>query len=237
MMRILLVGICLIAGSFLPPAALAQPNAEKPDAAQLKEIQQRHLQAAAKLQKLYGHRVAILKPGEDGVYNCYVHFSKGDIVNPGLPLLKDLFNVKHVYAAAARFDDKGENVEVLGELSELEDLQFYLTGFGDNAAKAIAGLPKLKHVSVSTTLITDSGVAELARLPNLEYLSLTETRITDASVPVLTEMKKLRGITVSKTQITPQAWAKFQQAHPQVTERAYWDFNAGQVGGGVQGGR
>lgn len=236
-MRTMLAGLCLTIASILPTNAIAQGNAEKPDAAKLKEIEQRHLQAAAKLQKLYGHKVAILKPGEGGVYSCYVHFSKGDIVNPGLPLLKDLFNVKRVYAAAARFDDNGENIEVLGELMELEDLQFYLTGFGDNAAKAVSQLPKLKHVSVSTTAITDSGVAELAKLPSLEYLSLAETRITDASLPVLSEMKKLRGVTVSNTQITPQAWAKFQQARPEVTEKAYWDFNTGQVGGGVQGGR
>lgn len=236
-MRPLAIGF-LFAGCLLGPSLVfAQEGGDKPNAKELKRIEQRHSQAAAKLQKMYGHNVAILRAGGDGVYVCHVHFNKGDLVNPGLPLLKDLFNVKTVYAAAARFDDDGEHVQVLGELPELEDLQLYLTGFGDKAAKAISGLPKLKHLAVSTTAITDAGVAEIAKLPSLEYLSLTETRITDASVPLLSEMAKLRGVTVDKTGITPQAWAKFQQAHPQVTEKAYWDFNAGQIGGGVQGGR
>ena len=64
----------------------------------------------------------------------------------------------------------------------------------DDGLKAIAALPGLRHLSLSSRIVTDVGITHLKGLPHLEHLVLRATEVGDealkhlAGIPTLTRL-------------------------------------------------
>ena len=132
---------------------------------------------------------------------------------------------------ASQFSD--EQMEALGKLKELEDLDLteagitdagmghlkrltnlkYLDLKGTNVTDAglenLRILTKLERVNLSGTLVTDAGMGVLRDLPALVNLELRDTKVTDAGMAVLGEMKSLEYIDFSGASITDKAYLCF----------------------------
>ncbi len=67
-------------------------------------------------------------------------------------------------------------------------------GVGDAGMKALAGMPKLKLLSLHFTHVTDTGLTELAGLMDLQNLDLRYTKVTAAGVKTL--QKSLIGCSI-----------------------------------------
>jgi hypothetical protein len=67
--------------------------------------------------------------------------------------------------------------------------------YGDKAMQALSKSKTIRHLNISTSLITDIGLAHLKTLPQLEVLNIAYTRVTDDGVEHLSEMKQLRELT------------------------------------------
>jgi hypothetical protein len=235
---VLILSVC-ISGAALTPAAQGQdkPRPKKPaknEKSEEEKIKERHLAAAAQLQKAYGKPMAHLHVGADGKYETHVGFGANALMNPGLPLLPELFNVKSIYAPKARVT--GDNLESLSKLTELEELQVYFTAFGDAGISHLVALPKLKAFTANHCPITDKGVEDLAKISTLEIVDLTGTQITDAALEHLDKLENLRGLAVDMTRVTPAAWARFKAAHPNLKDDAIKNFHGSKIGA-VTGGR
>jgi hypothetical protein len=232
MMKNVVLAILLF-GVVSPAWAQQRPKPEKPAETEEEAVTRRHQTAALQLQRAYGKPIAHVRVGADGKYQTHVSFSKGTIVNPALPLLPELFNVKSIYAPTATMNS--ENAEALAKLSELEELQVYFTGFGDAGLVHLAGLKKLKAITANHCPITDKGAEAIAKIENLEILDLTGTLVTDAALEHLTKLANLRGLAVAETRVTPAAWEKFKREHPKLEDGAIMEFHKSHIVGGVGG--
>ena len=75
-------------------------------------------------------------------------------------------------------------------------------GFGDDEAKYLKGLPKLRALSLSYTEITDAGLKHLDGLTHLESLYLKRTEITGTGLKHLEGLTDLERLNLGHTEIT-----------------------------------
>ncbi len=86
----------------------------------------------------------------------------------------------------------------------LEALDLRSEGIDDASLVAIAGLPRIKRISISNCRVTDSGLETLARLPALNQLWLDNLlEVTDNGLKSLTANTSLTEIHVVRCGTTP----------------------------------
>jgi hypothetical protein len=104
------------------------------------------------------------------------------------------------------------DLALLAGFPDLEALS--LPGSTGNAGLAsLAGVRRLKSLTVHGDSVTDAGLKHLRGLP-LEYLTLYSGKITDAAVPDLTAIKALRELNLIRPGLTPAGEASLRAALP-----------------------
>jgi hypothetical protein len=69
----------------------------------------------------------------------------------------------------------------------------------DDGIRALAGLPRLRHLGLGGTAITDRALDALRTLPSLETISLWGTAVTDAGMDALRACEALRSVNLGGT--------------------------------------
>jgi Leucine-rich repeat (LRR) protein len=136
-------------------------------------------------------KLVIENASEDGLRNL-----------AGLHKLKWL-NIQHCAVHAA----------LIARLKKIERLVINRSRLTDDCMKAIASLPRLKHLDLEGNPISDEGLKEL-KGKRLEFLGLVGTRITDRGIDEITEMTTLKELDVGYTKATNAALAKLFWANP-----------------------
>src|SRR4051794_357982 len=72
----------------------------------------------------------------------------------------------------------------------------------DAHLKDLAGLKRLRKLTLLATRVTDAGLKELAGLQQLRELALIGTKVTDAGLKELTPLKRLRELNLDYTALT-----------------------------------
>ncbi len=90
----------------------------------------------------------------------------------------------------------------LAGLKKLRGLTLIGVPIADSDLRSIARLPVLTDVSLGGTRIGDAGVAMLGTMPQLRTLDLEWTRVTDAGVAHLAGLKRLEWLQLTCTEIT-----------------------------------
>jgi uncharacterized membrane protein len=95
---------------------------------------------------------------------------------PNLDLLK---NVKDqlVWLQLTNCGLTDDDVEVVGELTNLYKLNLNRNKISDKGIQSLMGLSKLEYLNVYGTVITDSSVSAMVNLPNLKQLYVWETAV------------------------------------------------------------
>jgi uncharacterized membrane protein len=95
---------------------------------------------------------------------------------PNLDLLK---NVKDqlVWLQLTNCGLTDEDIEVVGELTNLFKLNLNRNKIGDKGIQSLRGLSKLEYLNVYGTEITDSSISAMVNLPNLKQLYVWETAV------------------------------------------------------------
>lgn len=87
------------------------------------------------------------------------------------------------------------------------------------AARVLAGMPKLGHLHFDGAGITDAQVRELTSSNSIYHLILSATKVTDEGFLALLDLKPLTTVNVLGTTVSAEAVAKFRAARPGVTIR------------------
>jgi len=95
---------------------------------------------------------------------------------PNLNLLKAVKN-QLVWLQLTNCGLTDEDVEVVGQLTNLYKLNLNRNKITDKGINELVGLSKLEYLNVYGTVITDSSVSAMVNLPNLKQLYVWETAI------------------------------------------------------------
>ncbi len=87
-------------------------------------------------------------------------------------------------------DDKG--AAIIGEFTELAELDISGTDVTDKGVQQLANLRKLKEVNLSFLDISRAGLKAFTNMPSLTRLTMNGARLGDDSAEEISKMKKLR---------------------------------------------
>jgi hypothetical protein len=76
------------------------------------------------------------------------------------------------------------------------------TKFDDADARLVAGMSKLRILSLANTRITDKGLAEIRGLNSLTTLNLEHTKISDDGLRHIAQFRKLKSLNLAGTAIS-----------------------------------
>jgi hypothetical protein len=131
-----------------------------------------------------------------------------------------------------------DELEPLGELTQLLALNVWGTNFGDRGMLYAGNLIRLQNLFLDDTRVTDEGLKQLVHLPrlvmltlrgdritdigverisalsHLKLLDLRETQATDACIPTLAGLTTLAQLDVTRSRITPAGLEKLKAALP-----------------------
>lgn len=100
------------------------------------------------------------------------------------------------------------DIEVIGELVDLEELWLDGSPVGDATVARVKNLARLRRLGLNKTNVTDAGLKSLERLADLEAVGLTGTRVTDKGLAHLAGLKSLIGLDLSGTTVTDKGLAR-----------------------------
>jgi serine/threonine protein kinase/Leucine-rich repeat (LRR) protein len=131
---------------------------------------------------------------------------------PKEPLPKGLFRVKRV-VIAAKADLKDADIENLGCLTELEELEMWHNPqLGNDSLKPLASVTNLRVLNVrGNVAVNDAGVQALRGNKNLQSLNLNDCLITNASMPHIAEFTELKHLDLGGTRITDAGMAHLRK--------------------------
>ena len=114
---------------------------------------------------------------------------------------QDFFGkVNSVFIVSSGFDD--DKATCLTGLPDLELLTLDLTQISDHGLRYIEELTSLRILSLSDLEITDAGLEHLEGLIRLKDLDLSRTPITDAGLVHLRGLENLRTLVLNRTQVS-----------------------------------
>lgn len=127
----------------------------------------------------------------------------------GLAQLVGLANLRQLTVAGAfTFGDEG--LAAIGKLAQLEELRVWHAGQTNAGLAALAGLPKLKSLTLGQRLTykppacpDGATIALVVRLKSLETLDLQEARLTAADLKQLEQLPALKKLTLTGIEIAP----------------------------------
>jgi hypothetical protein len=132
------------------------------------------------------------------------------ITDAGVKELGDISTLAGLYLGGVPITE--ECFASLARLRELEAFSYSSypfdaggVGIGDTAARFIATLPRLKHLSLGDTSITDEGMLSLARLATLEDLGVHAPDITDRGLESVKRFPKLSSLHIRSDKLSQRA--------------------------------
>lgn len=151
---------------------------------------------------------AIERSGGDVIYDWM--WRDGDVVNgrPWWPQwLENRLGIdflSHVVFAAFPFDHKisDAELEMLGRLPRLEELESFGSSATDTGLAHIGRLARLKKLDLSGSKVTDEGLVHLRGLTGLQQLDLSGTGITDAGLVHLAGLTGLQALDLANTGVS-----------------------------------
>lgn len=102
-------------------------------------------------------------------------------------------------------------------LSKLEELKLEASWFGRVDLSFLAGLTKLRLLSLRWMRVSDADLRTLGGLRNLKVLDLTGTHVTDSGLMHLTALKNLTWVGVGGTHVTDAGIDALQTRLPDVS--------------------
>lgn len=131
-----------------------------------------------------------------------LHFSLHFLTNvnvrdEGMKLLAPLTQLKELRCSMCRVSQ-----DTLAPFVNLEALDLSYSMATDKTVASLAGMSKLKRLSLRDTLITDAALETVAKLTQIEDLDLYGTRITDAGFARLASLTGLRKLNVLGADLT-----------------------------------
>ena len=117
---------------------------------------------------------------------------------PGLKRLKPNVQLKDMRVSLVTI----KNPETLAPFVNMETLDLNDANIMDEMMPGLAGMKKLRRLTMVGTLVTDEGLKYLRDLQELEELDLYGVKITDAGVQHLSGLTKLRRLNLLGAQIT-----------------------------------
>jgi hypothetical protein len=95
--------------------------------------------------------------------------------------------------------------EGLENVPNLESLDLFETGVGDDDMPLVGKMSKLKMLILEDTDVTSAGLRHLANLTELRVLWLSKTQIDDRGIRHLTGLAKLRELFLDGTNVTDKS--------------------------------
>lgn len=173
----------------------------------------------AALQHLAGLKRLILRNSDFSDKECaylknlpleYMDISKTLITGSGLSVCKTLTHLRMLVLSYNSLDSTA--AAALAGMPKLEELHLTSTNIGDSDLANIAKIKTLTHLRVSDNKrITDKGIASLAALPNLRMLDAPGTSVSINCLSSLKKMRNLTSLTISSPKISTSEF--FQIAH------------------------
>jgi Leucine-rich repeat (LRR) protein len=140
----------------------------------------------------------------------YMDISKTLITGTGLSVCKTLTHLKMLVLSYNSLDSTA--AAALAGIPKLEQLHLTSTNIGDSDLANIAKIKTLTHLKVADNKkITDRGIASLAVLPNLRMVDASGTSVSINCLNSLKKMHSLRSLTISSPRISTSEF--FQIAH------------------------
>jgi hypothetical protein len=136
------------------------------------------------------------------VVAAYFNHAKATIQKPDLDQLARVPHVRKLgfYDCDTRIHD--QDLTALGELHELEELQFIQARINGSILAQLPNPKRLKMLYLRQTDIDDAALEPLERMTGLEILNLGETHITDAGLKHVRNLKNLKNLWLDDTSVT-----------------------------------
>ena len=126
---------------------------------------------------------------------------QGTLTDPTLLVIGKLTQLEELTLHGCRgFSANG--FAPLGQLTHLRTLNLQSTAAGDEAANAIADIPRLQSLRLGSEGLTDRGIARLADLFSLENLYIETCAITDVGLESLGRINRLKQLDLGAPTIT-----------------------------------
>lgn len=90
-----------------------------------------------------------------------------------------------------------DDIELLGEISTLEEVYIAGNPITDRGIKVLERLPRVRKLSLWSTRVSDDGLASVGKLRNLEVLDIKHSQFTNKGLVHLREMTRLRRLLLS----------------------------------------
>jgi hypothetical protein len=114
--------------------------------------------------------------------------------------------------AATEFGD--EQMQHLGQLTALQELQLTATSITDIGMEHVAPLSSLEQLYLCKCEISDAGLAHVAGLRRLRYLNIYGTKITTDGLQHLNQLTELRHLLITDLKLSRAAVDKLKQQLP-----------------------
>ncbi|MCI0702401.1 MAG: hypothetical protein L0241_15065 [Planctomycetia bacterium] len=112
-----------------------------------------------------------------------------------------------VEASGTRFDNSG--MDAVANLPVLERLNVSSTRITDVGARHLIRTQKLTHLECANTEVGDGAMPTFGRLKTLAHLNLQKTSLTDAGLGTLEFLDSLQELDLESTAVTGSGFAKF----------------------------
>lgn len=99
----------------------------------------------------------------------------------------------------------GDALELLSQLTALEELRLEQMPVDDVGISHIARLPQLQRLNLPHGDFTDAGLRQLAQLPRLELLRFHSARVTDEALSIIAGSRQLRFLHLIDVPITDES--------------------------------
>ena len=140
--------------------------------------------------------------------------SRTELDDEAFAKLSQLSGLRHLDVGSNKLTS--EIAETLAGFLELQSLEIsYMPEIDDKLMPAVAALPKLEIVGISSTAVTDKGLAALAESLSLNAVYAGRTPITDNGVNALMELPTLRAVDLDSE---PQEFRQEGQQYPELTD-------------------
>lgn len=115
-------------------------------------------------------------------------------------------------------DVKAQELTTCPNLAELDLSQCDL--IDPRALARLAGLPRLRSLSLAGAPVDDGALPVLATWPALEVLNLDRTAVTAAGLRDFLRQRRVKELSVSGTKVTPAEVKELRAAFPEVRIRS-----------------
>jgi len=134
------------------------------------------------------------------------------LTDDGLQLVGQLTTLEDINLYGTSVTDAG--LQHLTGLTHLWALSLNQTRIGDAGLASLKGMNNLRYLNVEACPITDEGVGHIAEVSSLTWLVMGHTRMTDLGLARLTSLRKLNTLAVNRTGVTDTGIEALRRALP-----------------------